>query len=90
MTHKILVLLLLLGAHRISNVKLFSVSNMVLNYLLVTFIPTEVLKNSRKSNTAWKVSKYGVFSRPDFLIFSPNTGKYGPEKPPHLDAFYPV
>ena len=26
-----------------------------------------------KADTAWKVSKYGVFS-------SPNTGKYGPEK----------
>ena len=38
--------------------------------------------------TAWKVSKYGVFSGPYFpafglnteYIFSPNAGKYGPEK----------
>ena len=39
---------------------------------------------------AWKVSKYGVFSDPYFpvfglntkylSVFSPNTGKYGPEK----------
>ena len=32
--------------------------------------------------TARKVSKYGVFS--------PNTGKYGPEKPPYLDTFHAV
>ena len=30
--------------------------------------------------TAWEVSKYGVFSGPYFPVFSPNTGKYGPEK----------
>ena len=35
-----------------------------------------------------KVSKYGVFS-PYFSIFSPNVGKYGPEKTPYfyLDNF---
>ena len=48
MTQKILILLLLLGARSISTVKLFSVSNMVLNDLSVTFILTEVLKHSRK------------------------------------------
>ena len=26
--------------------------------------------------TAWKVSKYGVFSGPHFPVFSPSTGKY--------------
>ena len=36
-----------------------------------------------ENNTAWKVSKYGVFS-------SPNTGKFGPEKPPYLDTFQAV
>ena len=40
--------MLLIGAHRISTVKLFSASNMVLNDLPVTFIPTEALKHSRK------------------------------------------
>ena len=30
-----------------------------------------------------KRSKYGVFS-------GPNTGKYGPEKPPYLDTFHAV
>ena len=32
------------------------------------------------SITAWKVSKYGVFSGPYFPVFSPNRGKYGQEK----------
>ena len=46
------------------------------------------------------VSKYGVFSGPYFpvfglttpylSIFSPNTGKYGPEKTPYLDTFHAV
>ena len=34
-------------------------------------------------NTAWNVSKYGVFS-------GPNKGKYGPEKTPYLDTFHEV
>ena len=29
--------------------------------------------------TARKISKYGAFSGPYFPVFSPNTGKYGPE-----------
>ena len=37
-----------------------------------------------------KVSKYGVFSGPYFLVFSPNTGKYGPEKTPYMDTFHAV
>ena len=37
-----------------------------------------------------KVSKYGVFSGPYFPVFSPNTGKYGPEKTPYLDTFHAV
>ena len=48
LTQILLILLLVLGAHRISTVKLFSMSNMVLNNLSVTFIPTEVLQNFRK------------------------------------------
>ena len=40
--------------------------------------------------TAWKVSKYGVFSGPCFPVFSPNAGKYGPEKTPCLDTFHAV
>ena len=51
LTQKLLILLLLLSAHRISTVKIFSVSNMVPNDLSVTFIPTEVLNHSRKSKS---------------------------------------
>ena len=52
--------------------------------------------------TAWKVSKYGVFSGPYFptfglnrgtpylSVFSPNPGKYGPEKISYLDTFHAV
>ena len=47
--------------------------------------------------TAWKVSKYGVFSGSCFPVFAvnaylvqPNTGKYGPEKTPCLDTFHAV
>ena len=39
---------------------------------------------------AWKVSNYGVFSGPYFLVFRPNTGKYGPEETPYLDHFHAV
>ena len=34
------------------------------------------------------MSKDEVFSGPYFLAFSPNTGKYGPEKTPYLDTFH--
>ena len=36
------------------------------------------------------MSKYGVISGPHFPVFSPNTGKYGPEIPRYLDAFHAV
>ena len=42
------------------------------------------------SRTAWKESKYGVFSGPYFSAFSPDTGKDGPEKTPYLDTFRAV
>ena len=34
--------------------------------------------------TAWKVFRYGIFSGPYFPLFALNTGKYRPEKTPHL------
>ena len=55
-----------------------------------------------KTLTASKVSKYGVISGPYFpvfglntersnlSVFSPNTGKYGPEINPYLDTFHAV
>ena len=39
------------------------------------------------SKTAWKVTKYGVFAGLYFLVFSHNTGKYGPEKTSYLTGF---
>ena len=36
------------------------------------------------------MSKYGDFSGPYFLVFSPNTRNYGPEKTPCLDTFHAV
>ena len=48
LTQKLLVLLLLLGAHRLSTIKLFSINNMVLNDLSVTFLPIDVFQHSRK------------------------------------------
>ena len=52
------------------------------------------------SITAWKVPKYRVFLvriimysdwiRRLISVFSPNTGKYGPEKTPYLDTFHAV
>ena len=45
---------------------------------------------SHENHTAWKVSKYRVFSGPYFPVVSPNTRKYGPEKTPYLDPFHPV
>ena len=41
-------------------------------------------------STAWKVSKYGVFSGPYFPVFGLNTDKYRPEKTPYLDSFHVV
>ena len=37
-----------------------------------------------------QVLKYGVFPGPYFPVFSINTEKYGPDKPPCLDTFYAV
>ena len=34
--------------------------------------------------TAWKMSKYGVFSVPYFRVFGLNTEKRGPEKTPYI------
>ena len=39
---------------------------------------------------AWKVSKYGVISGPNFPVFGLNTEKYGPEITPYLDIFHAV
>ena len=38
----------------------------------------------------FKYGQYGVSSGPYFPVFSPNTGKYGPQKTPCLDTFHEV
>ena len=48
----------------------------------------KILQAFRLWNTAWRVSKCGVFSGPYFPVFRLNTGKYGPEKTPCLDTFH--
>ena len=47
-----------------------------------------ISSDKKKRVTAWKVRKNRVFSGWDFLVFSPNTGKYGPEKTAHLETFH--
>ena len=63
----------------------------VLNPLFSTkrFLPVIFLLMSRSVtySLTWKVSKYGVISGRYFPVFSPNTGKYGPEITPYLDTF---
>ena len=57
--------------------------------------------SSSGCNTAWKVSKYGVISDPHIpvfglnteiyiSVFSPKTGKCGPEITPYLETFQAV
>ena len=40
--------------------------------------------------TPEKCPNADFFSGPYFPVFSPNTGKYGPEKTPYLDTFHSV
>ena len=47
-------------------------------------------KKNKQLDTAWKLSKYGVFSGPHFPVLGLNTGKYGPEKTPYLENFHAV
>ena len=41
-------------------------------------------------STAWKISKYGLFSDPYFPVFGLNTEKYGPEKTLYLNIICTV
>ena len=70
LTQKLLILLLLIGAHRISTVKLFSVSNMVLNEVSVISTPTEVLKHSRKGTPLLDKSEYRSYTDKKLCIIS--------------------
>ena len=49
------------------------------------------MKNVQIQRFFWSVfsciwTEFGDLRR----IFSPNTGKYGPEKPPYLDTYFPI
>ena len=50
----------------------------------------EIPYESLEVNHRVKSVQYRVFSGPYFPVFSPNTGKYGPEKTLYLDTFYTV
>ena len=52
------------------------------------FFPIFPFRFKLSLRDTWQVSKYGAFSDPYFPVFSPNTGKYGPEKTPYLDTFH--
>ena len=54
LTQKLIILLLLLGAHRLNTIKLFSINSTALNELSVTLTPTEVLNHSRKGKPLYK------------------------------------
>ena len=49
LTHKLLILLLLLGGQRMNTIKSFHIYRMFLTDISVTFCPANVLKHSRKS-----------------------------------------
>ena len=66
---KHLILLLLLDAHRINTVKLFSECSMVLNHLPITFIPTEVLRHSREGKPL-NIFEYRSYSDEKSCIIS--------------------
>ena len=83
LTQKLVILLLLFGAHRISTAKLFSVSNIVLNYLSVTFIPTEVLIHSRKGKPLDKF-EYRLYTDKKLCIISCLSREYLTRRDKHV------
>ena len=58
--------------------------------LLCKFIVLPLISQANSIALPLEVSKYGVFSGSYIPLFSPNTGKYGPEKVPYLDTFHAV
>ena len=66
---KHLILLLLLDAHRINTVNLFSECSMVLNHLPITFISTEVLRHSREGKPL-NIFEYRSYSDEKSCIIS--------------------
>ena len=52
----------------------------------ITILPKKNVSDIPGIFTAWKESKYGVFSGPQIPVFGLNKGKYGLEKCPYLDT----
>ena len=71
---------------------IINIANINMSILEDSFSAVKIkqLQVSISKVTAWKVSKYGVFSGLYFPVFRLNTGKYGPEKTPYLGTFYAV
>ena len=62
----------------------------MVGFFCLQYFANVVRTPNTKYLTVWKVSNYGVISDPYFPVFSPNTGKYGPEITPYLDTFHTV
>ena len=77
-----------------SSIRHLSVRNLLIQIFKIIYLSYLLnyvrIVSFRKPSTAWKVSKYRVISGPYFPVFSPNTGKYGPEITPYLDIFHAV
>ena len=74
----------------VTSFSFFFMMGIVLSFSIVTFNNTLCRLLVTDTVTAWKMSKYGVFSGPYFFVFSPNTGKYGSGKIPYFHIFYAV
>ena len=66
-----------------------TIGNILLIYLKICFDKALQLA-ATVTVTAWKVPQCRVISGPHFPLFSPSTGKYGPEIASYLDTFQAV
>ena len=67
-----------------------SILNISLRMAVVMILMAGIIFNLHNIITEWKVSEYGVFSGPYFLVFGLNGRKYRSEKTPYLDTFHAV
>ena len=77
-------------SHVLKLLQWFEIAHSNLTYKFSLISISILLKFLTMKDTGWKGSKYGVFSGPYFLVFGLTTGKYEPEKTPHLDTFRAV
>ena len=69
LTHKLLILLLLLGGQRMNTIKSFHIDRMFLTDISVTFCPANVLKHSRKSKKM-DTFLYRAYINPNLCVVS--------------------